>query len=316
MTRVVSVLLFALLGLAFFMSGSAASLRDNKNVELVPASSDVGKNMTEIVQARGYDIYQFDVITEDGYILTMFNIPYGKASAKSPRGQRGPPVLLQHGLLDSSFTFVSNFEDESLAYILADQGFDVWFGNNRGNTYGRRHVTKNPDDGTNDFWSFTWDEMASYDVPTFINFVVDQTGYSSIGWVGHSEGTIQIFAAASSTTQSVAVKDAIAKLNLFVALAPVAYVTNLASKEIRILANLGVPQDLLKHGLYEFLPHTSKISVAAPSICRVIENVCDEFLMTVAGPSQNLNESRIQVYVSETPAGTSTQNLDHWCQVS
>ena len=32
------------------------------------------------------------------------------------------------------------------------------------------------------------------------------------------------------------------------------------------------------------------------------------------GPSHNLNETRIPVYVSETPAGTSTMNIAHWCQ--
>lgn len=36
--------------------------------------------------------------------------------------------------------------------------------------------------------------------------------------------------------------------------------------------------------------------------------------MAVAGPSRHLNTSRLQVYVSETPAGTSTRNLQHWQQ--
>ncbi|KAE8915587.1 hypothetical protein PR003_g5719 [Phytophthora rubi] len=34
-------------------------------------------------------------------------------------------LLLQLGLLDSSFIFVSNFRNHSLAYVLADAGFDV-----------------------------------------------------------------------------------------------------------------------------------------------------------------------------------------------
>lgn len=52
------------------------------------------------------------VQTEDGYILHLFRIPLRGA----------PPVLLQHGLLDSSFTWVNNLRDESLAYLLADAG--------------------------------------------------------------------------------------------------------------------------------------------------------------------------------------------------
>ena len=43
----------------------------------------------------------------------------------------GPPVFLQHGLEDSSFTWVLNEPSQSLSYILFNAGYDVWFGNNR-----------------------------------------------------------------------------------------------------------------------------------------------------------------------------------------
>jgi pimeloyl-ACP methyl ester carboxylesterase len=236
------------------------------------------------------------------YILTLFNIP-----------GNGAPVLLQHGLLDSSYTWINNFADESLGYILADKGFDIWFGNNRGNRYGRQHTTKNPDDGTNDFWAFTWDEMATIDAPSMINFVLAKTGYKSLGWVGHSEGTIQMFAAGSSTEESALVKDAMSKVNLFVALAPVAYVSNQQSKELRAMAESHLTKVFLNKGVYEFLPY-GNIEFVAPTMCQVGPTLCDKFLATICGPTTNINETRIQVYVSETPAGTSTTNMDHWSQ--
>eukprot|EP00604_Paraphysomonas_vestita_P002626 CAMPEP_0174818000 /NCGR_PEP_ID=MMETSP1107-20130205/591_1 /TAXON_ID=36770 /ORGANISM="Paraphysomonas vestita, Strain GFlagA" /LENGTH=345 /DNA_ID=CAMNT_0016029271 /DNA_START=188 /DNA_END=1225 /DNA_ORIENTATION=+ len=240
----------------------------------------------------------------------MFRIPYGKKITN----KGGSPVILQHGLLDSSYTWVSNFEDESLGYLLADNGFDVWFGNNRGNRYGRNHTTLNPDDGTNNFWAFTWDEMGMIDAPTMIHYVLDKTGYDSVGWVGHSEGTIQMFAAGTSTNNGDEyLKSAIEKVNLFVALAPVAYVSNMQSKLLQFLAHTDVIDRLMNRGIYEFLPY-GPIEQVAPEICRRGDKLCDIFLMTVCGPTLQLNSSRIQVYVSETPAGTSSQNMKHWIQ--
>lgn len=56
-----------------------------------------------------------------------------------------------------------NFPSESLAFILADAGFDVWLGNWRGNEYSNMNIHYKPSDDA--FWDWTWDDMAMYDLP-------------------------------------------------------------------------------------------------------------------------------------------------------
>lgn len=81
------------------------------------------------------------------HVITRGNC---SADDNSPR----PVVLLQHGLLSSSADWVDNPVHESLGFLLADAGCDVWLGNSRGNTYSLKHETLSPDDEK--FWDFRY----------------------------------------------------------------------------------------------------------------------------------------------------------------
>lgn len=103
-----------------------------------------------------------------------------------------------HGLLSSSDSWVLNPGNESLAFFLADQGYDVWLGNARGNGYSRKHVTKNPDDPTSSFWNFTFNEIGTLDLPPTIDFILSETKFKKLNYIGYSQGTTSLFVLLSS----------------------------------------------------------------------------------------------------------------------
>eukprot|EP00128_Syssomonas_multiformis_P010334 Colp12_sorted_trinity150504_noHs@1353 len=113
-----------------------------------PFSRFAVNSLSEIITSHGYPIESHQVTTKDGYQLTVIRIPHGRNN-DDPTESR-PVVLLWHGLLDSCYTWISRGPKKSLAFMLADAGYDVWLANNRGTTYGTRHIYLDP--SSDDFW--------------------------------------------------------------------------------------------------------------------------------------------------------------------
>ncbi|GAB4838823.1 sphingosine N-acyltransferase subunit lip1 [Ancistrocladus abbreviatus] len=103
-----------------------------------------------------------------------------------------PPVLLKHGLFMGGDAWFLNSNEESLGFILADPGFDVWVGNVQGTRWSHRHVSLSEKD--KDYWDWSWEELALYDLAEMINYVYSATN-SKIYFVRHSQGTIMALAA-------------------------------------------------------------------------------------------------------------------------
>lgn len=115
-------------------------------------------------------------------------------TASVPKG-KAPVVILQHGVTSSSDVFILNDPELSPGFRLVKAGYDVWLGNNRGNKYSRKHTKLDPDYNNAQFFDFSFQELAKYDVPAQVNFVIKMTGRPKIAWVGHSQGSAQMFAA-------------------------------------------------------------------------------------------------------------------------
>jgi len=58
----------------------------------------------------------------------------------------------------------------SAPFVMAQAGYDVWLGNNRGNKYSRMHKYIDADKHHIMFFDFSFETLAEYDVPAIIDY--------------------------------------------------------------------------------------------------------------------------------------------------
>ncbi|XP_070383655.1 lipase lipl-5-like isoform X5 [Dermacentor albipictus] len=155
---------------------------------LIPALFVVQETL---VTRKGYPFERHRVVTEDGYIIEMHRIPWGRMGRPTGWPPKRQPILLMSGLLGDSSNYVLDFPHQSLGFVLADQQYDVWIGNVRGNSYGKGHV--NLKVRSKAFWNFSFHEHAVLDLPAQIDYVLRATGWQDVPYVGVSQGTLVLF---------------------------------------------------------------------------------------------------------------------------
>ncbi|KAK9507271.1 hypothetical protein O3M35_007170 [Rhynocoris fuscipes] len=80
----------------------------------------------ELIRKYGYPAEKHKVITDDGYILTIHRIPYGRSNTTASKGKR-PPILLQHCILCSSAVFVLTGPEKGLGknYLISTLALSI-----------------------------------------------------------------------------------------------------------------------------------------------------------------------------------------------
>ena len=264
------------------------------------ADPDIHRTICEIVLSKRpqYACEVVNVTTPDAYVLETMHIYH------PPAVRPVKPVLLWHGLMDCAFSWVMNNPAQSLPYLLVELGYEVWLGNSRGTRYGLGHKGGlSPKDVA--FWDFTWDQIAQYDVPATIEHIRESSGATKVGYVGHSQGTIQMFAALSAGYLQPA------QIAFFGALAPVIAAPHQRDLILGLMSSkavvwMGRAVDKKAFTIPKFL------QPAVDAACLVTPRMCNSLLELFVGKAHNLNVSRIDVMAAHEPGGTSTLNMAHW----
>lgn len=214
-------------------------------------------------------------------------------------------VYLQHGLTDSSDTWVVNDEDLAPGFYLANQGYDVWLGNSRGNRYSNKKMSPSPIN----FWDFTFNEMAIYDLPAAFRYIKAATN-RKIHYIGHSQGTLIMFIALCQE-----IKDVRDNLLSFNAFGPVAYLKHQKSKMMNSLSKTNLPSILLRSHVKWLMMLGDSGYLTLSDICVLSPIVCREGLREISEMNNTVNNlKRMPVVMGHFPAGSSTKNFIHFNQ--
>jgi pimeloyl-ACP methyl ester carboxylesterase len=122
---------------------------------------------------------------------------------------------------------------------MANKGYDIWLGNNRGTVFSYRHVNLTVND--KEYWNFSFNEMGKYDVPTNIDFVLKQTGAEKLTYIGHSQGTTQFW------LSNILHDDIGSKIETMIGFAPVMFIGNQSSSAVDLCIDLGIDVWLEDH---------------------------------------------------------------------
>ncbi|XP_026468891.1 lipase 1-like [Ctenocephalides felis] len=267
---------------------------------------DKSDSVTDLITSAGYPAELHNVVTDDGYILSMHRIP-------NP-GKK--PIVLMHGLLATSAAFVTIGPKKSLGFMLYNDGYDVWMPNARGTTLSRAHQKLDPDRNPK-FWNFSWHEIGILDLPASIDYVLNATENVSLRFIGHSQGTTVFFVLLAEKPEY---NKKIITAHL---MAPAAYVWNVRSPLIRTLEIFNTPlqRNAVEVGVQEFYPGGARISSLWKRSCQNINQplyrmFCTRVIYLLGGANaKQFNFEYIRVIQKSFPGGSSAKQFDHFIQL-
>ncbi|KAL7119045.1 hypothetical protein ACP275_02G038700 [Erythranthe tilingii] len=295
-----AIALTAALFISIFLSTAVKADEDLiAGLNLRRKSPTVGLCASVIVPS-GFPCSEHTTQTKDGYILGLQRV----SSPSVIVGQKSSPVLLIHGLFMAGDAWFMDSANQSLGFILATQGFDVWVGNVRGTRWSHGHVSLSEKD--KDFWDWSWQELALYDLGEMIRYVYSVTN-SKVFVVGHSQGTIMSLAAFTQPDIAKMVEAA-------ALLCPISYLEHITAPFVLRLVKMHLDEVIMAMGIHE-------LNFKSETGTRIMDMMCDghlecgDLLSSITGENCCFNSSRVDFYLEFEPHPTSSKNLRHLFQM-
>lgn len=186
--------------------------------------------------------------------------------------------------------------------------------NTRGNRYSRHHITLDPDDDKHKeaFWDYSFEDMAKYDQPALFKFVLGRTGVQKVTYIGHSQGTTQMFCALSENLAFF--KE---HMNLFIALAPVVRVDGCSSGLLKKMSdNDLIVKSFKKLKIYEMFPSKGKNNSAQAFFHKLLPDLGNLGVRMIADDDpKTINQAQLDSYMAHFPAGSSVKSVLHYKQL-
>lgn len=297
---------------AFNGLSSPYSRRARNKKKSVSSPIAQAHDFVELCELYGYYAEEHVVQTKDGYLLGVHRLAWRRGEEEQ-RVNSGPGsvskkvIYLHHGLMMNSEVWVCITEKERcLPFLLVEQGYDVWMGNNRGNKYSKKCIHYGPTEVP--FWNFSMDQFAFHDIPDTINYVLSTTHSQSLSYIGFSQGTAQAFATLSIHP------NLNSKVDVFIALAPAMAPPGLASGIVSSLCKSNPQVLFLAFGRRALLGSaTMWQALLYPAIFTWVIDKSLSFLfswnMTNITPHQKL------AAYPHLFSFTSTKSVVHWFQI-
>ncbi|CAH1963571.1 unnamed protein product [Acanthoscelides obtectus] len=278
------------------------TVKNNSNCWYNPAAV---YKAPDVIKLMGYPVEEHKVITADGYILTMYRIPNYHTATKYTKYH---PVYLQHGLVATCATFIGLGRD-SIAFMLADAGYDVWLGNYRGNEYSEGHINLTVYD--QEYWDHGMDEVALLDLPAMFETILSNSAKGSkVIFIGHSLGT-----AVSLMYSAERPEEARRNVKMLVLLCPAYTLAHMISP-YRLAAPFGdfILDTVRRLRLERIVSQAEELQRLVIPVCTEspeLMRYCMQLYNLFYGPNTDTGPESIPVYFNQLPGGTSIKILNH-----